>query len=557
MPSVEEVRAQLTGPGGPFEIVEEEVLGVKTQVFKTRAKSLRELLVSSAAHSDKEHIVAGDRRITFAEHVDLVASTARALRERYHIQPGDRVAILAANRAEWVIAFWATVSVGGVVAALNGWWTRDEILYGLENSDPKLLIGDRKRLARLEPGDAKMPVVAIESDFAALEQHAPGAALPDDPIAEDDPAVILYTSGTTGRPKGALASHRGICGFVQQQMAGGVISLLAAGPQPEPGGGAPEQICALVTAPLFHLSGLYAMAVMLLATGAKTVYREGRFDPGDVLGIIEQERVSYWSALGSMGPRVLDHPDFDKFDVSSVKRAGFGGAPTSPALQKRFRKAFPNAASSIGLGYGSSESVAVVATISGRELEEHPTSVGPAGLCMQVEIRDEGGRALPEGEEGEIHVRSPFTMLEYWGNPRATEKTILPGRWLATGDIGSMQNGRLYINTRARDLILRAAENISPVEIEHRLDAHPGVGESAVIGVDHEELGQEVKAVVVPAPGATLSSDELASWCGETLSKYKVPTLWEIRDEPLPRNAAGKVLKTALTGENIPDLLED
>jgi long-chain acyl-CoA synthetase len=324
----------------------------------------------------------------------------------------------------------------------------------------------------------------------------------------------------------------------------------------KPAAGAME-MSALVTAPLFHMSGLYAMAVMLLATGGKTIYRSGRFDPDDVLSIIEKERVTFWSALGSMGPRVVDSPNFGRFDVSSVKRVGFGGAPTSPALQERIRKAFPNAAANVGLGYGSSEAVAVVATLSGAELEKHPTSVGPPAVGMQLEIRGEDGKALPEGEEGEIHVRSAWSMLEYWRDEANTAKAILPGRWLAMGDIGTLKDGLLYINSRARDLILRAAENVSPVEIEHRLDAHDGVLESAVIGVDHPELGQEVKAVVVPTKGARLDAEALRDWCAETLSAYKVPSLWEIRTEPLPRNAAGKVLKTALTGEATPSLLEE
>ena len=218
MASLEEIEARLMGPGAPFEIVEEEVLGERMQVIKNRRRSLRELLEASAAFGDKEYIVYGDRRISYAEHLRHVASVARALRERYGVEPGDRVAILAANCPEWLITFWATVSLGGIVAALNGWWTADEILYGVGNSDPKLVVGDRKRLARVEGRELGVPVVEIESGFDELVDYAPDAALPRQPIAEDDPAVILYTSGTTGRPKGAVVSHRGICGFVQLAM---------------------------------------------------------------------------------------------------------------------------------------------------------------------------------------------------------------------------------------------------------------------------------------------------------------------------------------------------
>jgi len=546
-----EVREQLTGPGGPFEVVEETVLGAPMTVFKNRHRSLRELLQESALHGDKEYVVYGDRRISYAEHVRLVASLAAALRERYGVGAGDRVAILAANSPDWVIAWWATVSLGAVAVALNGWWTADEIEYGVTHSDPVLLIGDRKRLARTEGLDLKVPTLEIESDFPALLEYAPDAGLPEQPIAEDDPCLILYTSGTTGRPKGAVCSHRGLVGFVQVQTMGGLERILIAmksgqAPAPNPN---PLPPAALVTTPLFHLSGLFAMAIMMLATGAKTVYREGRFDPEDVLRVIEREKITIWSALGSAAPRVLADPALEKYDVSSVINIGFGGAPTSPSLQERVRKAFPSASSNIGMGYGLSESSGMGASIGGRELELHPTSTGRPAITHEIEIRDEDGRPMAEGEDGEIHIRSPYLMLEYWRDPEATAKALLPGHWLATGDVGHLRDGRLYINTRARDLILRAAENISPVEIEHRLDAHPDVQESAVVGVPHEELGQEVKAIVVPASGAKLDTQELGRWVAEALARFKVPSLWEVRTEALPRNPSGKVLKNVLSGE--------
>lgn len=546
MPSVDEVRAQLTGPGAPFEIIEEEVLGEKLQVFKNRARSLRELLEGSERHAGEEYLVMGDRRISFEAHRRLVASVARGMQETYGIGPGDRVAILAANCPEWVLAFWATVSLGAIVSALNGWWTPNEVDYAVRLSEPKLLIGDRRRLERARELDFDIPIVEIESGFAALEGFAPDAALPDQPIAEDDPAVILFTSGTTGRPKGAVGSHRGIVGFSSQQIAGGAVRAVASGKIPKPG--APQQ-CALTTAPLFHMSGLYAVAVMNMVTGGKLVFREGRFDAGDVLRLIEKEKVTQWTPFGAMLHRVMEHPDLETRDLSSMQNTGFGGAPASEELQAKARRAFPTAASNLGIGYGSSETVAVVAQIGGDEFEAHPTSVGRLSLTMQAEIRDEAGLPLPEGREGEIFVRSPYTILEYWGNPEATAKTILPGRWLATGDIGRFEDGRLYINSRARDLILRGGENIYPVEIENRLDSHPEVAEVAVVGVDHAELGQEVKAIVVPAPGTAPSGEALAAWVGETLAAFKVPSLWELRSDPLPRNAVGKVLKNVLQGE--------
>jgi acyl-CoA synthetase (AMP-forming)/AMP-acid ligase II len=301
--------------------------------------------------------------------------------------------------------------------------------------------------------------------------------------------------------------------------------------------------------PLFHLSGLYAGAVMMLAAGAKTVWRSGGFDPAEVLRLIEKERVTNWSALGSMAHQVVSHPDVSRYDLSSMQNVGSGGAPTSRDIQEKIRKVFPKGGQNMGLGYGLSESVTPPATIIGEELRQFPDSVGRPVPTHAIEIRDDEGKPLPEGVQGEIHVRSPYLMLGYWRNPEATAESILPGRWLRTGDVGRLEGGRLYINSRARDLILRSAENIYPVEIEHRLEVHPSVAEAAVVGVDHPELGQEVKAFVVPAEGAAIDTDALARWVGETLAAYKVPAHWEVHEAPLPRNAAGKVLKHVLTGD--------
>jgi long-chain acyl-CoA synthetase len=542
------VRAKLTGPGAPFEIAVEDVLGERMPVFKNRARSLRDLLRSSAAHGEKEYLVHGEKRVSYAQHLAQVASAAAALRERYGIAKGDRVAVLAANCAEWPVAFWATVSLGGIVAALNGWWTPDEIAYGVADSAPKLLIGDRARLARARALGLRVPALEIESQFGELSGSA--AALPDVPIAEDDPAVILYTSGTTGRPKGALASHRGIVGFVHATSYAGAENAFteAAASGQAPAFAARPQGVTLATSPMFHLSGLYATIVLQLALGGKLVIRSGRFDEAELIRLMAKERVSTFAALGSMGPRIARHPELANHDLSCVENVGFGGAPVSPAVQEQLRKAFPSASSQQGIGYGSSESVSAPTTIRGAEYALHPTSAGRVIPTHEFEIRDERGKPLPDGVEGEIHIRSPYLMLGYWGKPEATAAALKSGRWLATGDIGRFQDGLLYINSRARDMILRNAENVYPVEIEYRLERHPRVREAAVFGVDHEEWGQAVKAVVVLESGASVAPDELARWCGETLAAYKVPTEWEVRREPLPRNASGKVLKDVLRG---------
>ncbi len=554
MGAKEDVIQELTQSGGFFELTTEEVLGEPVAVFADRTRSLRQMVAGTASHGDREFLVLEDQRITFESFIAQVAATAAALRER-GIGHGDRVAIFAANCPEWVVAFFGATAIGAIVSAYNGWWTAGEVDHATALSEPALIIADHPRLERSGIGDTGAPCLVIEDDWADFVASGHGASLDDIdvPLAEDDPAVILFTSGTTGRPKGAVASHRGLIGFVQSTLCSGAARVLTEARtnppsttdrDPEP----PAQPVTLGTSPLFHVSGLYGTTLISMVTGGKIVYRRGRFDPEAVLRLIEDERVTSFAALGNIGHRLVNHPRFGEFDTSSVINVGFGGAPAGPATQDLLRRAFPNAAPSVGIGYGSSESVAVIASIGGAEYRERPTSCGQVAIGTDVEIRGPDGRPVPTGTEGEIWSRSAYTMLGYWNDPEATAATLGPGRWLNTGDIGCFdEDGYLYINSRARDMILRNAENIYPIEIEYRLDTHPAVAESAVFGVDHPEMGQEVKAVVVLAGTTPPDTDELAEWCRQTLAAYKVPTLWEIRPDPLPRNPAGKVLKRELS----------
>lgn len=535
----------LFGPGGPYEIAEEPVMGISMPVFRNRMRSARDLLEATEKFGEQDFLIQGERRVSFAEHRATATSFAHALREKYDVEPGDRVAILAANSPDWLEAYWGTTCAGGVAAALNGWWTGPEIAYGLDLVKPKLLVADRKRLARID-GDPGVPVLEIESEFAPLVSSPEyvGRALPDVVLAEDDPALILFTSGTTGFPKGAVLSHRCLVGFVMVPAAARDLGLARVGLSADdlP----PETL--LVTTPMFHVSGVMAIGLLAMHGGAKCVLREGAFDPLDALRLIEREQVTSWAALGSAGPRVARHPDLERYDRSSVTRVSFGGAPTSPAVKKTLADAFPNASSQMGMSYGLSESSAMGTIIGGAEYEQNPESVGRPSPTVHLEIRDARGESVPEGQKGEIFIRSPYVMLEYWNDARATDKAIREGRWLATGDVGHFEEGLLYVHSRERDMILRSAENIYPVEIENRLEAHPGVREAAVVGVDHPEHGQEVKAVVVTEPGRSPTEDELGAWCRDALASFKVPTIWELREEALPRNASGKVLKTVLSG---------
>ena len=548
MKPLEEVDAALTGPGGAFEIETAEVGGAQLQVFKHRARNLRDILGASIERGDDELFIFDDgRRLTFAGHAQVVASVAAGLRDEYGIGKGDRVAILGANSAEWIVAAWATISLGAIAVGMNGWWTGDEIRYGLDLSDPKLLVADKRRLARVADDPPRLPTVVIEEGFEKLWNYSPDTPLPDTPVDEDDPAVILFTSGTTGRPKGAVSTHRNLIAFLEMIEYSTVRLLVAHGmpldtPRPK--------MVAITSSPLFHVSGLQSAALSGPHTGNKHVWTTGRFDPEKVIRLTFEEGVTRWGGITTQLWRLLEHPEFEKHDFSQVRSIGGGGSTFSPELQRLIREKLPSAVDNFNVGYGMTECGGLATMATGDLLLEHPDCVGRALPTVEVAILDDDDQPQPDGVDGNICIRGAMVMPGYWRNPEANQDALRPGGWLKTGDIGQLRDGLLFLASRKRDMIIRGGENIYPVEIENRLEEHPDIREAAVIGVDHRTLGQEVKAVVVLQEGHELEPDAVREWGAETLAYYKVPTHVECRDTLLPRNATGKVLKQVLTGES-------
>jgi long-chain acyl-CoA synthetase len=543
--------AALTRPGQPYEMIEETVLGERVAVLAHRPRSLRQVLVDGCAtHGHEDCYVFDDgRRFDFARLHDLVASVATSLRDRYGITPGDRVAICAANCPEWLLTFWAVASLGAVVVAMNGWWTGVEMRNALALTEPSVLLVDEKRLARLD-GDAGVPLIVVERDFGALMDLV-DVPLPDPAIAEDDPFMLIFTSGTTGRPKAATLSNRSVIGYVQLQLFIQDRSMLAAG---RTGGGAPP--VRLSPFPLFHVSGM-GTAVSTVMTGGKTVWPIGRFDPARVVEVTLQENVAMWSGGTTHIARLLDSPEIEAVPPSQILGIGVGGSATTPDILRRVAVRFPHLADSVSTGYGSTETGGIASWAPNWMLRAVPGCVGPLLPTIQVRITDDVGATLAEGEEGNIEIRNPHTMLGYWGNEAANAETIRPGRWVTSGDFGRLEDGILFIASRRRDLIIRGGENIYPFEIEDRLEEHTAVVEAAVFGVDDAVHGQIVKAIVVVAEGTELDPEALCAFCAETLSSYKVPALMEIRTGPLPRNATGKVMKHVLAGTALSTFVEE
>ncbi len=524
---------QLTGPGGPFELAEQDVLGSRLPVFTHRRRALHELLAESVQHGDREYIVTAHSRLTFREHAARVASLARALREEYGVQPGDRVAISAANSPEWIVTFWATVSIGAISVGYNAWWSARELAYGLEHTTPTLVVADAKRAAQLESSGVR--VLTIEDDIPRLAGLHPDEPLPTCDVAEDAPAVILYTSGTSGRPKGATHSHRNLLSVTEYHRMNDALGAAFGDPTD------PRDRTYLLALPLFHIASLHNLAVPRLANGSKIALHTGAFDVDRVLRLIQDERVTNWGAVPTMANRLLAHGDLSSYDLSSLKSFSLASAPSSPAFQERLRRGLPFATDALVDSYGLTESCTAVSVATTADLEQDPGTLGYPIVGVQLEVRDAMDRPVPDGVEGEICVRSAYTMLGYWNDPEATAEAIGADRWLHTGDIGMVRDGRVRLSSRRSDLIIRGGENVYPAEVEAVLSEHPLVSECVVLGVPHEDLGQEVAAVVVT--DAALDADELCAFAGERLGHFKVPTHWRFTSSPLPRNATGKVIR--------------
>ncbi|MGZ4703796.1 MAG: class I adenylate-forming enzyme family protein, partial [Acidimicrobiales bacterium] len=375
---------------------------------------------------------------------------------------------------------------------------------------------------------------------------APSPTFPDVPIDEGDYAVIFYTSGTTGRPKGAISSHRNMVANLQNTIFNTVaIAMVAPDTAASPDAG---QTTALLTSPLFHVSGCHSSLVVGTLGGLKLVIPAGRFEPDKALKLIQDEKVTIWATVPTMVWRVCEFPDRHEYDTSSVTSVAFGGSPSADELQRMVRETFPNVKSTSN-AYGLTESSSVATVISGPDALEKPTSVGPPVPVVEIRIADASGAEVAQGETGEVLIRGPIIMPGYWGKPEATAETVIDG-WLHTGDIGRVdEDGYLYITDRAKDMIIRGGENIYCVEIEQRLVEHPEIADAAVIGVPHLELGEEVKAVVQLVDGSELTEADVRAWVAEALANFKVPAYVELTTDKLPRNASGKLLKNVLRGQ--------
>lgn len=543
---------QLTAPGAPFELVEVDVRGVPIKGFRNAPPDVRALWLSTVAFAERDYLVYEDERLTYAETHARVAALAGWL-SRQGVGPGDRVAVAMRNYPEWMQIYWACACMGATVVGMNAWWTAAEMAYGLTDAQPKVLFADGERISRIleQPqmlAGAKLVRVRSDTPFEGAadwaEAIATPATLPDVAIDPDSDFCIFYTSGTTGFPKGAQLTHRSCVNNLMNMMFAGQVQGLAVqqatGVAPP---ATPPIPVTLVTTPLFHVTANNCGAYATTAAGGKMVLMY-RWDAGEALKLVERERCTSVSGVPVMARELITHPDFDKYDTSSLLSVGGGGAQLQPDLVAKIDGAVATARPNTG--YGMTETSGIITSISGDFFVDKPASCGRAMPTFDVKVVDDAGQALPAGQPGELWVKGASVIKGYINRPEATADSIVDG-WLRTGDVAYLdEDGFIFLVDRKKDMVLRGGENIYCAEVEAALHQHPGVAECSVFGVPDDRLGEEVGVAIFLGPDVQLSPDELRDHCATLIAKHKIPRYIWLMDAPLPRNASGKFLKREL-----------
>jgi len=546
-----EANTAVTGPGQIFELIDSEVRGVTMKVFKNAPAHLGQVFAGSRGHGDKTFLVYEDEIITFAQAADRIDALASLLVNTYGVKKGDRVAVAMRNFPEWVMSFAAIISVGAVNVSMNSWWTEDEMDFALEDSGATVLICDQQRFdigaASCVKKNIKVLVVRAEKPLPAgvdkWEEVLPlGDKHPGADISPDDDATILYTSGTTGRPKGAVSTHRAIISSIMAFSARNTIFQMS-GTKLKDVDGPEVPTSFILIVPLFHVTGCVPVMLSCFVAGLKLAIMY-KWDPEKALEMIEREQITNFVGVPTQSWDLVNSPAFEKYDTSSLRAVGGGGAPSPTSLVGKVNDKVKNG--NPQLGYGMTETNAFGPAITGSDYLSHPTSTGRATWPMIVEVRDENLKPVPTGQSGEIWFFGPMLIRGYWNRPDATAETIVDG-WLRSGDLGRLDaDGYVYVEDRVKDMILRAGENVYGAEVESAIYEHPAVHEAAVFGVPHERLGEEVGVAILVNDGMTLTPEELWAFLDVKIAKFKVPTQVVIMTEPLPRNAAGKFLKREL-----------
>ncbi len=557
--------ASLTAPGGPFGWTVQEVNGVPVRVYDSAIGDMRAVWAMSAPHGDKAYLVYRDERFSYAEAHARVRALAHHLRNAYGAGPGTRVAVSMRNYPEWVLSHWAIISVGAAAVGMNSWWTRPEMEFALNDCEPVALILDGERLERLGPARGEIPLVVARHDGdlpetavcwdAAADPSTAPDALPEADIDPDDDALIFYTSGTTGFPKGAQLTHRAVVHNLMNMIlltacydAARAQRTARTGTEDPPPEAPPPVV--LLPVPLFHVTGCNCVMHTATIAGGCLVLMY-RWDPAEALRLIERESVTVFTGVPSMSREMLQHPDWERADTSSLRSMGGGGAALSTDLVRRIDDGLSQGRP--GVGYGLTETAGIATAIGNEFYLANPSSVGPLVPCMEAKVVDEHDATLDPGQRGELLLRGPNVMKGYLNRPDATAEAIVDG-WFRTGDIAEIDaDGWIHIKDRIKDVVIRGGENVHCSEVENAIYELDEVAEAAVFGLPDERLGEEVAAAVVLVPGARLDQPGLIAHLEGRLARFKHPRRVWFLDEALPRNANGKFLKRALRERFAPE----
>ncbi len=555
--SLQECQSRLCATGERFEMEWQDIRGVRTRVWKNVPSSLAALAEIGREHGERLITIYEGERVSYDAWYRAAAHLAHRL-SAAGVTKGDRVALAMGNLPEWPVVFFATVSLGAIIVPLNAWWMPQELLYGLTDSGACTLVCDPERFERLQgelSGLPELQTVLVSRSVQALPdgvQHLedwigspdqyrllPDVSLPVVELSPEDEATLFYTSGTTGKPKGAVGTHRNILTNIFSNAYSAARAALRRGEEvPEP-----EPKVSLLVIPLFHVTACNAGMMGAIYYGHTMIFMPG-WDPVKAFGIIEREKVTSTGGVPTIAWQLLEHPERHKFNLSSIEAVSYGGAPAAPELVLRIHEEFGALPAT---GWGMTETSATVTLLSSEEYLNRPSSCGPAVPVADLKIMDlEGERELPVGEVGELWARGPQIVMGYWGKSEATAETFIDG-WVRTGDLAKLdEEGFCYIVGRAKELVIRGGENIYPSEVENVLYEHPAVTDAALVGIPHRTLGEEPAAVVHLAPGVRVTEEDLKLWVRQRLAIFKTPVKILFSDTILPRNANGKILKQQL-----------
>ena len=541
----DEITKEFTSKGQLFETREyKDSKGITHTEYASFPDNLRGYFDFGLLHGDKEFLVYESERFLFKDAINKAAQVGNALIAE-GITKGDRVAICMQNNPEFIFTYMGIVGIGAVCVPLNSWWVPEEIIYAIEHCDAKILFGDQKRLKGLESlKNVKKIITSYTpdnnficfSDF--IKDHS--SEWPDIEITRDDHASIYYTSGSTGKPKGVLSSQRGI---ISSMFSWAFISTVLSERESRLGKDATplasSESCILLCVPLFHATGSHVAFLMSILVGRKIVMMK-KWDAGEAIKLIHDEKITDITGVPTQTWELLNHPDKDKYDLSSLKTLGGGGGPRPAEHVKLLDDNFEGRP---GIGYGLTETNALGTLGSGDEYISNPSSAGRVVPPLtEIKIIDDNWNQLANGQIGEIAIKSQSNMLGYWGNDEG---------WFRSGDMGKFEGPFLFIVDRIKDMVIRGGENIACPEVENAIYEHPDVLEACVFGIPDERLGEILCTAIYLKEDSNLDKDNLITFLSAKLAAFKIPVIIEFSSTNLPLVASGKFDKPALRKEFI------